>query len=227
MSGPTSRTGGGAFVVSAGWARFTGEVPDRDAAELLELLQRAQNAFTDRVDAVEAGQWDDEALPGWTVADLVAHLVHEARRVPRLLAGEPADPASLQGPAPSGRGVGGSGVLLLGGDPLAAWEDAADGALTAVALHGDLDGTVALDGGPVPVRAWLTRLTADLTVHAWDLARATGGDERLDPALLAAAARAAELLPPGGVPGAFGPAVDVPAGAPEQVRVLARFGRRA
>ena len=43
----------------------------------------------DRVDAVAPDQWDDESLPGWTVADLVAHLVTEQLWVPPLLAGEP------------------------------------------------------------------------------------------------------------------------------------------
>ena len=57
--------------------------------ELLELFQRAQALFTDRVDAVDPDQWEDEALPGWTVADLVAHLVGEHLWAPPLLAGEP------------------------------------------------------------------------------------------------------------------------------------------
>ena len=59
---------------------------DFSPIELLELFQRAQNQFTDRVDAVAPDQWEDEALPGWTVADLVAHLVSEALWVPPLLA---------------------------------------------------------------------------------------------------------------------------------------------
>ena len=62
---------------------------DFSPVELLELFQRAQNPFTDRVDAVAPDQWDDPALPGWTVADLVAHLVTEQLWVPPLLAGEP------------------------------------------------------------------------------------------------------------------------------------------
>src|ERR671912_83368 len=56
------------------------------SAELLALFQRAQASFTDRVDAVGPEQWDDESLPGWTVADLVAHLVDEALWAPPLLA---------------------------------------------------------------------------------------------------------------------------------------------
>jgi hypothetical protein len=68
---------------------FTDSMADFSPVELLELFQRAQNQFTDRVDAVAPDQWEDESLPGWTVADLVAHLVSEALWVPPLLAGEP------------------------------------------------------------------------------------------------------------------------------------------
>ncbi|MGY1740720.1 MULTISPECIES: TIGR03086 family metal-binding protein [unclassified Blastococcus] len=187
-------------------------------AAMLELFQRAQNAFTDRVDAVEAGQWDAEALPGWTVADLVAHLVDEARWIPDLLAGDPAD---LVEPRFSH-----DTAALLGDDPLTAWETAADAALSALATT-DLAGTVHLYRGPTPVREYLEELTADLVVHGWDLARATGGDERIDPALLGAAAVLGDRLPAEGWPGLFDPPLEAPAGASEQARVLARYGRRA
>jgi uncharacterized protein (TIGR03086 family) len=193
-------------------------VPSLDDAALLELFQRAQNAFTDRVDAVEAGQWDAEALPGWTVADLVAHLVGEAHWVPGLLAGESLDDVAAR--VPSGTGP------LLGDDPLSAWETAADEALAALATT-DLAGTVHLSRGPTPVREYVEELTADLVVHGWDLARATGGDERIDPALLRAAAVLADRLPDDGLPGFFDPPLELPDGASEQARVLARFGRRA
>lgn len=193
-------------------------MPSADDAALIELFQRAQNAFTDRVDAVESGQWDDVALPGWTVADLVAHLVGEAHWVPGLLAGEPLDDVAAR--VPSGTDD------MLGDDPLTAWETVADEALAAVATA-DLAGTAHLSRGPTPVREYVEELTADLVVHGWDLARATGGDERIDPALLGAAAVLADRLPDDGLPGFFDPPLDVPDGAPEQARVLARYGRRA
>lgn len=193
-------------------------MPSVDDAALIELFQRAQNAFTDRVDAVEPGQWDDGALPGWTVADLVAHLVDEARWIPYLLAGDPADLVEPRFPHDTDG--------LLGHDALAAWESAADEALAALATS-DLAGTVHLTRGPTPVREYVEELTADLVVHGWDLARATGGDERIDPALLRAAAVLADRLPDDGVPGLLDPPLEVPDGASEQVRVLARYGRRA
>ncbi|MGY1726685.1 TIGR03086 family metal-binding protein [Geodermatophilus sp. SYSU D01062] len=193
--------------------------PTTSPTELLELFQRAQATFTDRVDAVEPGQWDLEALPGWTVADLVAHLVGEAHWVPGLLAGEPLDDVAAR--VPSGTDA------LLGDDPLTAWETVADEALAAVATADLTAGTVHLSRGPTPAHEYVEELTADLTVHAWDLARATGGDEALDPALVRAAEAMAGRLPADGVPGLFAPAVELPDGADPQQRLLARLGRRA
>ena len=84
-----------------------------------------------------------------------------------------------------------------------------------------------LTRGPTPAREYVEELTADLTVHSWDLARATGGDEQLDPALVRAAGALADRLPGDGVPGLFDPPIEVPEGASPQDRLLARFGRRA
>ena len=70
------------------------------------------------------------------------------------------------------------------------------------------------------------RVTADLTVHYWDLARATGGDTELDPALVTASLVVADRLPEDGVRGLFDPPLDVSAAAPPLVRLLARFGRK-
>ncbi|MCZ2859621.1 TIGR03086 family metal-binding protein [Blastococcus sp. VKM Ac-2987] len=191
---------------------------DFSPVELLELFQRAQNQFTDRVDAVAPDQWEDEALPGWTVADLVAHLVGEALWVPPLLAGEPVD--LVDGRFPD------STPDLLGDDPLLGWESAADGALSAFAEDEGLIRTVHLSRGPTPSAEYIVEMTTDLTVHAWDLARATDGDTELDGELVTAALVYAERLPEDGVPGLFDPPLDVSAAASPQTRLLARFGRK-
>src|ERR1700750_12815 len=102
-------------------ARLDEDMADTSPPELLELFQRAQAQFTDRVDAIEPDQWEDEALPEWTVADLVAHQVTEQLWVPVLLSGEPYE----EGRFPDGT------TDLLGDDPMAGWESAADGALSA------------------------------------------------------------------------------------------------
>jgi uncharacterized protein (TIGR03086 family) len=190
---------------------------DFSPVELLELFQRAQAQFTDRVDAVAPDQWDDEALPGWTVADLVAHMVTEALWVPPLLAGEPV----AEGRFPEDTSD------LLGDDPFTGWESAADGALSAFAEDDALVRTVHLSRGPTPATEYILEMTADLTVHAWDLAHATDGKTALDGGLVTAALVYAERLPEDGVPGLIDPPLDVSPMASPQQRLLARFGRKA
>ena len=192
---------------------------DFSPVELLELFQRAQASFTDRVDAVEPGQWDGESLPGWTVADLVAHLITEQLWVPPLLAGEPYD--LIEGRFPVGTDD------LLGDDPVVGWETAADGALAAFAEDDALVRTVHLSSGPMPASDYIFEMTADLTVHSWDLASATAGDTDLDGELVTAALVYAERLPEDGIPGVIDPPLDVSATADPQTRLLARFGRKA
>jgi uncharacterized protein (TIGR03086 family) len=192
---------------------------DFSPVELLELFQRAQASFTDRVDAVKPGQWDDESLPGWTVADLVAHLINEQLWVAPLLAGEPYD--LIDGRFPDDTDG------LLGDDPVTGWETAADGALSAFAEDDALMRTVHLSRGPTPATDYIFEMTADLTVHAWDLAHATHGDVELDGELVTAALVYAERLPADGIPGILDAPLDVSASAPPQVRLLARFGRKA
>ncbi|MGW6462189.1 TIGR03086 family protein, partial [Streptomyces sp. NPDC055078] len=82
--------------------------------------------------------------------------------------------------------------------------------------------------GEVPLNEAVDRFyTADVFMHTWDLARATGQDERLDPA------RCTRLLD-GMLPlddvlrasGQYGPRVAVPESADVQTRLLAFIGRR-
>ena len=72
------------------------------------------------------------------------------------------------------------------------------------------------------------QLTADLAIHAWDLARATGQDEAIDPdtvALLLPWVEAnAQLLTGSGM---FGSPVDLGPDAPDQDRLLGLVGRHS
>ena len=69
-------------------------------------------------------------------------------------------------------------------------------------------------------------LCADTLIHTWDLARATGQNDRLD---AVAAEKALEFLLPLDErirrPGAFAPKMDPPASADAQARLLAFTGR--
>ena len=75
--------------------------------------------------------------------------------------------------------------------------------------------------------------SGDLVVHGWDLARATGQDDTMDPDEVAQMLPFAEGMPPEmRTPGAFGPGVvvfgpivELPADAPAQDRLLGLMGR--
>lgn len=71
-------------------------------------------------------------------------------------------------------------------------------------------------------------ISIDLVIHRWDLARATDGDETLEPDDVH---RIHEVVVGVGdalrEPGVFGPALEPPPGADEQTRLLAFLGRKA
>lgn len=184
----------------------------------LELFQRAQASFDDRVDAVGADQWDlPTKLPGWSVHRLVEHLVTEQLWAPPLLAGEPV--------AEVGTGLGDTGPL--GNDPYAAWQAASDASLAAFATPGALESSVELSYGTTPSGDYLAEMIADLVVHSYDLARAIDGVQRLDPALVDwTLDYAREHLDPAGLPGVFAPGIAVDSDGEPQVELLARYGRR-
>jgi len=191
-----------------------GSASVRDA---IEGFQRAQALFGDRVDAVPPASWDaPTGLPGWSVRRLVAHLVEEQLWVAPLLSGQtPSEVGNRFSADP------------LGADPMVAWEAAADLALTAFAAPDALQRTVVLSYGQTPAADYCAEMTADLVVHAWDLAHAVGGVERLDDKLVTwTLGYAQEHLDGAGVPGLFDAAVDVSEDADEQTRLLARYGRR-
>lgn len=182
----------------------------------VERFQRAQAMFGDRVDAIPASSWDSPTdLPAWSVRHLVGHLVEEQLWVAPLLAGgTPSELADRFSGDP------------LGADPIAAWEAAADAALTAFAAPDALLGTVVVSYGEIPAADYCAEMTADLVVHSWDLAYSIGGVQRLDDDLVAwTLAYAEDHLDPAGVLGLFHAAVEVPDDADPQTRMLARYGR--
>jgi uncharacterized protein (TIGR03086 family) len=91
-----------------------------------------------------------------------------------------------------------------------------------------MDRTVHLSFGDFPGREYAMQLFADHLIHAWDLARAIGVDERLDPELVGACTAwftaMEEAYRSAGAIAARPPVSD---GADAQTRLLAMFGRRA
>lgn len=87
-----------------------------------------------------------------------------------------------------------------------------------------------LSFGDVPGQEYTLQVFADLLIHGWDLAAATGVDTRLDPELVDACAAwfaDVEAVYCRAGAGAVAPRPPVPADADAQTRLLAAFGRAA
>lgn len=166
--------------------------------------------FSRRVDGTT--DWDAPApVEGWTARDVVRHLVEW---FPGFLS--------------SGAGVELPPGPSVDDDPAAAWHTQAD---AVQALLAD-PATAALvlrnpHTGDVPLPEAVDRFyTSDVFMHTWDLARATGQDDTLDPAtcaeMLAGMEPSEELLRSSGQ---YGARVPVPDGADVQTRLIGFIGR--
>lgn len=166
-------------------------------------------AFTARVRGT--ADWDAPApVVGWRARDVLRHLLEW---FPDFLS--TATGLELErGPAPDD-------------DPVAAWH------VHAGAVQRLLDGPDAATAfrhpmvGEMPLPLAVDRFyTTDVFLHTWDLARATGQNDRLDPQtcadLLAGMTPIEDLLRSSGQ---YGPAVPVPDDADVQDRLLGFIGR--
>jgi len=182
------------------------------------MLRLAVEEFGARVSQISDGQWE-AGTPDteWSVRDLVNHVVSEDLWAPPLFAG------STIGEV--GDRFDGD---VLGPDPQGAWQAASVHALAAADAPGAMDRTVHLSFGDFPGREYAMQLFADHLIHAWDLARAIGADERLDPELVdACTVWFAPVEEAYRSAGAIAGRPPVPDGADAQTRLLAMFGRRA
>ncbi|WP_374984947.1 TIGR03086 family metal-binding protein [Streptomyces fradiae] len=185
---------------------------------LPDLHQEALDLFSSHVHAVRDEQWDAPTpCAEWSVRDLVNHLTGEQLWVPDLVR--------------EGRTVAEVGDAydgdVLGDDPVAAWDRAAEGARRAFAEEGALDRTVALSSGDTAATAYCSQMVMDAVVHSWDLARAIGADERLPGPLVDLAYR--EVAPYAdslAASGLFADPVPSPPDADAQTRLLNLLGRR-
>jgi len=130
---------------------------------------------------------------------------------------------AIQRQIPEGLGM----TVTDGASPQATWQAVREGAMTVLRKPGVLEQTMPGRGGEVPVEMALIPRLSDVLVHTWDLARATGGDETLNPET---AAIVLEGLKPNDEilrsTGTFGPRIDPPAGADPAVELLCFSGRR-
>jgi uncharacterized protein (TIGR03086 family) len=186
--------------------------------DLLEAHGQALRAFGDAVHAAGDAGWGRRTpCTEWTVRDLVNHLVAEQLWAPSLLAGATLDDV--------GDRFGGD---VLGDDPVAAWDAAADAAREAFLDDGVLERAVHVSTGLLPAREYGWQMTIDAAVHAWDLATALGLPCPVTEEL---AERLLDVVRPWvdewqGL-GIFDPPVAVPRGAGPATRLVGLLGRRS
>ncbi|WP_051772862.1 TIGR03086 family metal-binding protein [Saccharothrix sp. NRRL B-16314] len=172
--------------------------------------------FDSRVRRVRPEQWDwGTPCKEWTVRELVNHLVHEQLWAPELLAGCTIEQVGDRFDGDQ-----------LGEDPLHSWVLAAAAAREAWIAPKALQKSVHLSSGKEPAIEYGWQMTTDLAVHAWDLARAIGVDERIDPDV---AEVVLDYIEPNAeswaASGLFDPPVPVSADADAQTRLIALLGR--
>ena len=169
--------------------------------------------FNATVVGTDPAAWEHPAPPeGWVARDVVRHLTEWL-------------PAFLEGAT----GITLPAAPSVDGDPVGAWQTQAD------AVQALLDDPATAERehdfphmGTMRLADVIDRIyTADVFMHRWDLARATGQDETLDPE------KCAELLD--GMlamdeslrqSGHYGPRVEVPDDADVQTKLLAFIGRQ-
>ncbi|MFL6206071.1 MAG: TIGR03086 family metal-binding protein [Acidimicrobiales bacterium] len=179
-------------------------------SEPSERYRRLAAAMTDTIEGVPDDGWD-AATPceGWTVKDLVGHLVDTSGMFLGFIdQSAPPGPSAQEDPA---------GAFAAARDAV---QRALDDPETAAKEYDGMFGRSSFADG---VDGFLS---ADLVVHRWDLARATGQDETL-PADEVERVHA-ELAPMDDKmrgPGAFGPKVEPPPGADAQTQLLCFLGR--
>jgi uncharacterized protein (TIGR03086 family) len=174
----------------------------------LERYETAAAGFRRRLELLADADFDRSTpCEGWSAGDLVDHATEVLVLVGDLV-GEPL--------------VDVSSASRLGRFDLAASalrKKVSDEALASVVTDSPF--------GRLALKQLVSSVVVhDLVVHTWDLARATGGDERLDDGLvvhtLASMTPFDEVLRMHG----FGPKVEPPAGADAQTELLCFLGRR-
>jgi len=177
-----------------------------------EEHRRVAGEFTATVEGVAPDAWDNPApVDGWLARDVVGHLVEWL-------------PAFLDGAA---------GITLPAGpsvadDPVGAWrtQTAAVQALLDDPEVAEREHDLPHIGTMTLEQAIDMIYTSDVFLHRWDLARATGQDETLDPEKCAVMLEG--MLPMDEMlreSGQYGPRVVVPDDADVQTKLVAFIGR--
>jgi uncharacterized protein (TIGR03086 family) len=180
--------------------------------EVSERYKRLSDAFAAKIAAVPGDRWDSQSpCEDWKARDVVAHVVQTQGMFLGFIGQELGDMPSVDE------------------DPGGAWDAAR--AKVQANLDDPDKASQEFDGltGRSTFEAAVDRfLNSDLVMHGWDLARATGQVDTMQPEDIT---RVHEYLAPMAEmpgmrgPNAFGEEVDVPDDADDQAKLLAFLGR--
>jgi uncharacterized protein (TIGR03086 family) len=142
--------------------------------DVVEAYRRTVDAWQAKVDAVGTQQWADSTpCTEWSVRDLVNHVVGEELWAVPLFEGSTIEEVGDQFDGD-----------VLGVDPTASARAAASAARDVLAEIVAEGGKVHLSYGDEDAAEYAWQLTADHLIHGWDLAKGTGQDPAMDPALV-------------------------------------------
>ena len=187
----------------------------------LEALSQSSQEFETRLRCVAEHQWDlSTPCSDWTVRELTNHLLLGTRMTVQLLSGMSRDDVVAKL---------GDDLIADSKDPVADVVALATEMQEAFAAPAGFEGTVDHPMGQIPRAMFVGFRIMDNGTHAWDLARALGADEQLDPALVTRMWDDIQPMAAGlGELGIFGDSSsgDVGGNAPLQTRYLDLVGRR-
>jgi uncharacterized protein (TIGR03086 family) len=182
-------------------------------AEVVDRYIRLAEQFGARVEAAPDDAWDNQSpCEAWKARDVLNHVVETQQRLVWRINGSEGEPETVAKDA----------------DPKKVWAESFEATKQALQQPGALEKTVPGPGGnDMPIEMAVGRIYAsDVLIHTWDLARAVGGDERLDADAVAQAHKGLEpmdaMIRQNDV---FGPKVEPPEGADAQTRFLCFVGR--
>jgi uncharacterized protein (TIGR03086 family) len=181
-------------------------------SEISEHFAQVAGQFTQRARAVPDAAWDNPApCEGWVARDVVRHMVDW---MPGLFF----DPWDIERPP----------LPSVDVDPAGAWSMLVDTIQSKLEDPEAAKREADIRPGHFSFEQAIDMFgTGDIVIHIWDLARATGLDETLDPGdvhrMLTAMEPMDEALR---ASGHYGPRVIVPDGADEQTKLIAFTGRK-
>jgi uncharacterized protein (TIGR03086 family) len=181
----------------------------------INLLQKAIEQTGGIVSGVKPDQLGDSTpCTDWDVRALLSHTIAAVQLFDDAARAVPFNPARF-------------GADNVGSDPADSYASAAAALNATLGTPGVLDGKWTMPFGEVPGTMGAAFATLELTMHGWDVARATGQQPEWDPAITEVAFTAARMAPAELIrtPGVYGPELTAPEGAPTPDQLAAFLGR--